>query len=93
MAFINQITDRLANQMTGDGAACETMFRQQRPLLFYISGLGESAAHLEMIAPTSEFHTVVTHLSYQGQQFRQGEIGPLAGEKCDSSWHKSQDSV
>ena len=88
VAFINQIAHGLAHEMGGDGVAGESMLGKQCPFLRYIVRLSQGAVDFEMIAPAGEFHAVVAHGPGLGSEFREREIGPLAGEKGDDSWHK-----
>ena len=85
--FVDQIADRLADEMAGNGVAGEAVFGEQGPFLFGVFGFSEGAIHLEMIAPAGEFHAVITHFFDEREQFGERKIGPLAGEKSNGSWH------
>ena len=85
--FVNQIAHGLADEVVGNGVAREAVFGEERPFLFGVIGFGEGAIHFKVVAPAGEFHAVVTHFFDERQQFREGKVSPLSGEKCDWSWH------
>ena len=47
----------------------------------------EGGLHIKVIAPTGEFNSVVTHFLNFWQELDEWQIGPLAGEESDWSWH------
>jgi hypothetical protein len=85
--FINQIADRLADEMAGNGVAREAVFGEECPFLFGVIGFGEGTIRFKMVAPTGEFHAVVAHFFGERKEFREGKVSPLSGEKCNWSWH------
>ena len=83
--FVNQIADGLADQVRGNGVAGKAVFGEQRPFLFDVIRFAERPVHFKVVAPAGEFHAVVAHRLDLGRKFREGEIGPLAGEECYGS--------
>jgi hypothetical protein len=59
--FIDQIADRLADEMIGNGETIKPVFGEQRPFLFAVIRFGERAINFKMVAPAGEFHAVVAH--------------------------------
>jgi hypothetical protein len=87
MPFINQIAHGLADEMVGNRVTGQAVLCEQHPFLFAVIRFAQRAINLKMIAPAGEFHAAVTHLFDERQQFGERQIGPLAGEKRDGSWH------
>ena len=88
MAFVNQIADGLADEVGGNGVAGEAVLFEERPFVLEVIGFAEGAVHFKVVAPAGEFHAVVAHFFDEREELGEGEVGPLAGEKCDRSWHK-----
>ena len=87
VALVDQVADRLADQMVGDGEALQAS-RFKQPVFVAAVGSGrQRRLHIEMVAPAGQFQALIAHLLRQRRQFGQRQIGPLAGEKSDGSWH------
>ena len=87
--FIDQVTDRLSNQMVGNRVADHVIFLEKFPTTFDVTFLIECPPNVKVIAPTGEFNSVIAHILYLGQKIGEREIGPLAGEECYWSCHCS----
>jgi len=84
---VDQIAHRLPDQMAGKGVTGETMGAKQLPFFVDIFLAGQRRLHIEVVAPTGELDTIVAHGPDHRGKFLQGQIGPLAGEQRDRTWH------
>jgi hypothetical protein len=90
MSLVNLVADGLAYKMVGDGIAGKSVVGEQLPKLLTISGgfggIGRGN-DIEVVSPAGQFHAVIPHLLDKGYKFRDRQVGPLAGEECDGTWH------
>ena len=80
---VDQVADRLPDQVRRDGVAGQSALLQELPFLGDIAVILERFLDIKMIPPAGEFHPVVAHIGHQREQFFQWQVGPLAGEECD----------
>ena len=80
MAFVDEIANRLTDQVSRNRITGKVVFFQQLPAPFHITRLGQRGLDIEMIAPTAEFHAVVAHLFHAWEKFRKRDISPLPGK-------------
>jgi hypothetical protein len=86
VALVDAVADRLADEVVGDGEELQVVLREQR-LAFLDVGVRGGAAHVEVVAPAGELEAVVAHLARERGELGEREVGPLAGEEGDGSWH------
>jgi hypothetical protein len=87
VAGVNVVADGLACEVVADSPSLETVpgedFVPRIAIGFAVAGL----ADIEMVAPTGQLDAVVSErLGFLASDFK-GQVGPLAGEKCDWSRH------
>ncbi|MNV56249.1 hypothetical protein D3C71_1485220 [compost metagenome] len=87
VALVNQIAHGLAHQMVADGKTLQAVLGQQCVLVFDVLGRRQRLLHVEMVAPAGQLQAVVAHAFRQRREFCQWQVGPLAGEEGDGSWH------
>lgn len=87
MAFVDQIANRLPDEVIGDGIGCEAVVMEELPFLLDILPGGSGGIDVEVIAPAGKFEAVVAHALGEWREFFEGKVGPLAGEESDRSWH------
>ena len=85
MARVDQVADRLADEVARYRVASQAVVTQQLPFFLHVGLAGGGGIGVEMIAPTGEFKSVVAHFVGQRGEFFERKIGPLAGEECDGS--------
>ena len=87
MTVVYQVADGLSHQMARNGKAGQAMITQYFPPFLAVL-LGDSGfVHVEVIAPASEFETMITHVGCFCCKVWKGKIGPLAGKQGDRSCH------
>ena len=69
VSFVNQVADRLADEVVRDGETSQAVVREQFPLFTDVSFRGQGAINVEMIAPAGEFESVVAHALGQRSKF------------------------
>ena len=69
VAVVDFITNRLSNEVVGNGKAIELVCGEQGP--FFVDGviIGECGIDIEVISPTGEFDAIVAHFINFGQEF------------------------
>ena len=87
VTLIDEIADRLTNQMIGDSKCGEAGISQNAPTLLTVVGRFGSLVDVKMVAPTGELQSVEAHLFGKRRKFRERKIGPLAGEESYRSGH------
>ena len=65
----------------------QAVLGQQCMFVFDVLGRRQRLLHVEMVAPAGEFDAIVAHLFDERGQRGEGEVGPLAGEQGDWTWH------
>ena len=88
VALVDVVTDGLADQVAGDGVAGEAVVLQHRPFFVDVFLGGGGDVDIEVVAPAGEFDAIVAHFFGEGREFFEGEVGPLAGEQRDWTWHR-----
>ena len=87
MALVDTVTDRLADQVITDGVTLQAVALEDIPPILTVIVIFERSDHVEMVAPTGDFDTVIAEgfrLLANGLKI---QVSPLAGEKCDWSTH------
>jgi hypothetical protein len=69
--LVDQVADRLANEMVRHGEAGQAVVGEQFPLFADVGFRRHGAVDLEMVAPAGEFESVVAHAFGQGRKFGQ----------------------
>jgi hypothetical protein len=87
VAFVDVVANSLADEVIGNGEAGQAMIREQLPFFGDVLFRRRCGVHIEMVAPAGEFDAVVAHFFGEGCELSEREIGPLAGEECNVSWH------
>ena len=87
MALVDAVADRLADEVARNRVARETVVFEERPFVVDVFLGRGGGIDIEMIAPAGEFDAVVAHLFDERGEFFEGQIGPLAGEQGDGTWH------
>ena len=87
MAFVDAVADRLAHEVVGDRVAGEPVVFEHRPFVVDVFLGICGGIDVEVVAPAGEFDAVVAHFFDERGEFFEGQVGPLAGEQGDGTWH------
>ena len=87
VARVNAVTDRLANEVVGDGETLQAVFGQDVMPRLQIAILTKRATNFEVIAPAGQFEAVIAPVGGLLRQGVQRQIGPLPGKKRYWSCH------
>jgi hypothetical protein len=85
---VDQIADRLADEVVADGQALHAVLGQQCAFVNHVGLGGKRLLHVEMVAPARQLQAVIAHAFGQRRELGQRQVGPLAGEEGDGSWHR-----
>ncbi len=86
--LVDRVANGLADEMVGDGPGLETVLGQQRVAAVAV-GLVLRRDDVEVIAPAGELEAVITEGFRLGGEGVERQVGPLAGEEGNGTWHVS----
>src|SRR5258708_2830691 len=87
VSLVDEIAYCLADEMTGNRAARQTVRPQQLPFALKVFFRRNRLIDIEVVAPAGEFDAVVAHLFCERRQFFEGKVGPLASKEGDGACH------
>ncbi len=87
VALVDVVQHRLADQMSADRVALQPEIVQQLPFPFAVVVFLQCLVDLKVIAPASQFDSVVAELGRRASHLIDRQVGPLAGKKRDGSRH------
>ena len=87
MPLVDRVEDRLPDEMGRDRLALQVVPLQHVANPPAIGRILHRLLHLEMVAPAGELDAVVAELLGFAGHLLEGQIGPLAGEEGDRTWH------
>jgi len=85
MARVNVVADGLSDEVGGDGKALQSGLVEGLTFGVAVSLVG--FGHFEVVAPAGEFNAVVAEGFGFLQDGGERQVGPLAGEEGDWTWH------
>jgi hypothetical protein len=87
VALVDQVADRLADQVIADRVALQPRVGEQAAPVFDVARRLQGLVHVEVIAPAGQFQAVIAHAPGERGKLGERQVGPLAGEKRDGTWH------
>ena len=88
MAGVDRVADGLADEVVADRPDVEAVALEQLAPLAAVRVVGERGVDVEVVAPAGELEAVEAPLAGLGGELGERQVGPLAGEQRDWSWHE-----
>ena len=85
---VDHVQHGLADEVIADRPDLKPVALQQFAFPLAVFRLGHGQIDLEVIAPAGQFEAIVTETLELLGQLLQGQVGPLAREHGDRSWHE-----
>ena len=87
VAFVDQVTDGLADEMAAECEALEAVLLEQNAFGAHIAVGLQCFLDVEVVAPAGQFQSVIAHRLGERREFGQRQVSPLSGKECDWSGH------
>ena len=88
VAGVDRIADRLADEVVADRPDVQAVALEQLAPLAAVGVVGERGVDVEVVAPAGELEAVEAPGAGLRGELGEREVGPLAGEQRDGSWHR-----